>query len=118
MFLTLLKAKIHRARVTQTELHYEGSITLPPAAMAAAGLLEHELVHVVNVDNGERFQTYAIAGTDDRTYCLNGAAARLAVPGDTIIVMAYAMLDERQAREHRPTVVRVDGDNAIVEVRR
>ena len=113
MQVRMLKSKIHRARVTECNLEYEGSITLDAEVMKMAGILAYELVHVVDVPNGARFQTYAIEGGRG-CYCLNGAAARLAQPGDTIIVMAYVAMDERAAREHEPRIVRLDEQNRVL----
>ena len=106
-----LRAKLHHARVTQTEKEYEGSITIDRSLLEAADIAVHEKVQVVNVDNGERFETYAIAG-DDSEVCLNGAAARLAAVGDRVIVMAYGRYDDEIPD---PTVVRLDETNDPVE---
>lgn len=114
MVLTMLKAKIHRAVVTAVDLNYAGSITVDEALLEAAGILPYEQVQVVNIANGARFETYAIPGPrGGGTVALNGAAARLAVPGDRVIIMAYARMDEAEARAHRPAVVTVDGKNRI-----
>ncbi len=109
----MLHAKIHRARVTETALDYDGSITLDPALLEAAAIRPYEKVLVANVDNGERFETYAIEGRRGAgEVCLNGAAARLAQRGDRVIVMAFAQVDEEDLREDwRPRVVRVDESN-------
>lgn len=112
MNLTLLKCKIHRASVTQADLDYEGSITIDQDLMDAAGLLEYELVQVVNINNGARFETYVIKG--DRgsgAICLNGAAARLGVIGDKLIIMAYVQCSPEEAKTHSPTVFMVDSSN-------
>ena len=117
MQLTLLKSKIHRARVTQAELDYVGSITIDAALLTASGMLEYEKVLVVNCNNGQRFETYTIAGeADTGIVCLNGAAARLASPGDVVIIMAWASLDAQDATSHKPTVVLVDEHNRITAV--
>ena len=114
MLLTLLKAKIHRATVTQCDLHYEGSISLDSALMQAAGILPHEQVHVLDIDNGARFVTYAIeALAGSGMIGINGAAARLVSPGDLVIVIAYAQMDAAEARTHQPVVVHVDAKNRI-----
>jgi aspartate 1-decarboxylase len=108
----VLKSKIHRARVTAAELHYEGSITIDPHLMKAADILPHEQVHVLDVDNGARFVTYAIEGDPGSgTIQVNGAAARLVTVGDTVIVITYAEYEDRELADHEPAVVRVDADN-------
>ena len=113
----MLKAKIHRATVTQADLHYVGSLTLDRDLMDAAGLLPGEQVDVVDVDNGNRLTTYVIEGErGSGTVCINGAAARLISPGDTVIVIAYAAMDDAEARTFEPQVVFVDRDNRIVEI--
>ena len=115
---TMLHAKIHRATVTDCDLHYVGSITVDPDLLEAAGLLAHEQVHVVDVDNGARFVTYTLAGERGTGEMkVNGAAARLVARGDTIIVIAYAQLDAAELATHAPHVVHVEaGTNAIVAV--
>jgi len=119
MFLTMFKSKIHRAVVTEANLNYLGSITIDRALMDAAGIMVHEKVQVVNVNNGARLETYAIPGDPGSgTVCLNGAAARLVQPGDAVIIIAYALMSGEEALAHRPTVVLVDGQNRIGEVRR
>ena len=115
MFLTVLKSKIHRARVTQAELHYVGSITLDEDLMEAAGLLENEKVQIVNVNNGERLETYVIRGPRGTgTVCLNGPAARKCAVGDIVIVIAYCLLEADEARKHVPTLVFPDAENRVV----
>lgn len=117
MMLTMLKGKIHRAAVTQAELNYVGSITIDTELMDAAGILEYEMVQIVDVENGSRFETYTIAGErGSGIICLNGAAARMVQTGDHIIIMAYAQLDEKEANDHQPNVVLVDGNNKITKV--
>lgn len=119
MFLTMFKSKIHRATVTEANLNYMGSITIDEALLEAAEILPNEKVQVVNNNNGSRFETYVIKGErDSGVICLNGAAARLVQPGDTVIIISYALLDSREARTFRPTVVMVDGANRISELRR
>lgn len=114
---TMLKSKIHRARVTAADLHYVGSITIDPDLLEAADILAHEQVSVVDVDNGARFETYTIAGErGSGEIKLNGAAARLVHVGDTIIVISYAAYDERELRDYRPRVVHVDAGNAVIAV--
>jgi len=113
----LLKSKIHRATVTQADLHYEGSITLDPDLMEAADILPFEQVHVLDIDNGNRLVTYAIAGErGSGQVCINGAAARLVNPGDLVIILGYAQVDEERARSFRPRLVYVDGRNRIVRL--
>lgn len=117
MLLTMLKGKIHRATVTQAELHYVGSITVDADLLDAAGILEYEAVQVVNIDNGNRFMTYTIAGErGSGVICLNGAAARQAQTGDKVIIMAYAQVTAEEAAQLHPNVVMVDGNNAISAV--
>jgi aspartate 1-decarboxylase len=112
---TLMKGKIHRATVTDANLAYEGSITLDPVLMEAADILSHEQVHVYDVDNGNRLVTYAIEGRrGSGDVVLNGAAARLVQPGDTVIVVSYAELDDLELRGFEPRVVYVDERNRPV----
>jgi aspartate 1-decarboxylase len=114
MLRNMCKSKIHRATVTGADLNYVGSITIDPELMDAADLLEFEQVHVVNVNNGARFETYVIRGTPgEGEICLNGAAARLAHPGDKVIVISYAQYDEAELRDYRPTFIFVDEENRI-----
>jgi len=113
----MLKSKLHRATVTGSDLHYVGSITIDPELLEAADVLENELVHVLDVDNGARFETYTIAG--ERGSCevkVNGAAARLVHTGDTVIVVSYADYDEDELDRYEPRVVHVDEQNRIVGV--
>ena len=112
MQLTLLKGKIHRAAVTQCDLNYEGSISVDATLMERAGILPHEQVDVLNINNGERFTTYAIpAPAGSGTIGVNGAAARLAQKGDLVIIIAYARMEEAQAKTFQPRVVLVDAAN-------
>jgi len=112
MILTLMKAKLHRAIVTQCDLHYEGSISVDAALLERAGILPHEQVDVLNITNGTRFTTYAIeAPPGSGAIGINGAAAHLAKVGDLVIVVAYAQMDERQARAHKPVVLLLDAQN-------
>lgn len=114
---TLMKSKIHRARVTGADLHYVGSITIDPDLMAAADLLPNEKVQVVDIDNGARLETYVIPGVQGSgDMCLNGAAARLVQPGDLVIVVSYAEFEDAEARTFEPTVVMVDADNRITQL--
>lgn len=114
MLLKLMKSKIHRATVTQSDLHYEGSIGIDQDLLEAAGILPFEAVHVWNVNNGERFETYAITmPRGSREIQVNGAAARLAQPGDLVIVATYCWMDSEQARGHQPSVLLVGSGNAV-----
>lgn len=116
MDITMLKAKLHRLRVTEADLYYEGSITVDRELLDTAGILPYEKVQVVNVNNGNRLETYTIPGREgDRTVCLNGAAARLVAPGDEIIVIAYTQLTPKEARQHHPRVVHVDENNDVTK---
>ena len=118
MILNLLKSKIHCATVTEANLAYMGSITIDEALMEAAGILRNERVQVVDNNNGARLETYVIPGARvSGVICLNGAAARLAQPGDVVIIMAYALFPEAEARSYAPTVVMVDEKNRIREIR-
>jgi aspartate 1-decarboxylase len=114
---TMLKSKIHRATVTDCDLHYVGSITVDPDLLEAADILEHEQVAVVDVDNGARFETYTIAGRrGSGEVKVNGAAARLVHRGDTVIVISYASYSREELAAYEPRVVHVDRDNRIVDV--
>jgi aspartate 1-decarboxylase len=109
---TMMKSKIHRATVTDANLHYQGSVTLDPILMAAADILHHERVEIYNVTNGNRFATYAIPGAPGRgEVCLNGAAAHLVARGDLVILATYAEFEEAEARSFQPKVVFVDAQN-------
>ncbi|MEL7060003.1 MAG: aspartate 1-decarboxylase [Acidobacteriota bacterium] len=113
---TLLKSKIHRATVTDADLHYVGSMTLDPLLLEAAGLVPHEKIEIYNVTNGERFATYVIEGTPGAgEVVLNGAAAHRASAGDLVIICSYAEVEEEELDGHRPRVVFVDSENRIVE---
>jgi aspartate 1-decarboxylase len=115
MFRTMFKSKIHRATVTQADLHYVGSITVDEDLMDAADLLPGEQVQVVDIDNGARMETYLIAGPrGSGVIGLNGAAARLVQPGDLVIIMSYAVMTDAEVRAFRPKVVHVDRGNRIV----
>ncbi|QUQ67049.1 aspartate 1-decarboxylase [Kutzneria sp. CA-103260] len=116
MFRTMLKSKIHRATVTQCALHYVGSVTIDADLMDAADLLEGELVHIVDVTNGSRLETYVIEGPrGSGVIGINGAAAHLVNTEDLVIIIAYASVAEERAREVKPNVVFVDGDNRVVD---
>ncbi len=111
---TVLKSKIHRARVTQADLHYEGSITIDADLMEAADVLPYEQVHVLDVDNGARLTTYAIEGArGSGEICINGAAARLVKPNDTVIILTYRSASDEEARSIEPALVYVDEHNRI-----
>ena len=111
----MLKSKIHRATITGSDLHYVGSITIDQDLLDAADIREHEQVHVVDVDNGARFETYTISGErGSGEICINGAAARLVHTGDTIIVISYAEYSEEELESYVPRVVHVNTDNEIV----
>ena len=117
MTITMLKAKIHRATVTQAELDSVGSITVDMDLLEQAGILEYEKVQIVDVNNGSRFETYTIAGErGSGVMCLNGAAARMVQTGDKIILMAYAQVTPEEASELRPTVLFVDEKNKVTKV--
>jgi len=117
MIITMLKSKIHRATITEAKLNYVGSITIDKLLMESANILEYEKVQIVDIDNGERFETYAIAGDPGSgVICINGAAARCVQPGDKIIIMTYCLIDQGEAINYKPTVVFVDGTNNINEI--
>ena len=117
MIRTMLKSKIHRATVTGSDLHYVGSITVDRELLEAADMREHELVHVLDIDNGARFETYTIAGRRGSGEVeVNGAAARLVHTGDKVIVVSYAGYDEEELDRYEPRVVHVDADNRMVSV--
>ena len=110
----MFKSKIHRATVTEADVHYEGSVTLDPALLEAADILPYEQVHIWNVTRGTRLQTYAITGEPNTgVVCINGAAAHLMQPGDLVIIATFTELDEVEARKHKPRVVLVDEKNRV-----
>lgn len=112
----MLKGKIHRLHVTEAKIHYEGSITIDEELVNAADILPGEKVHVVNINNGARFETYVIKGkAGSGVVCVNGAAARLAVPGDIIIVIAYGLMDEKESQNIKPKIVFVDEKNQMIK---
>lgn len=114
MFRWMCKSKIHRATITEAKLHYEGSITIDRSLLRAANILPNEIVQVVNIANGARFETYAMEGrAGSGVVTLNGAAARLGAPGDKVIIISSVWLEEERARRHRPVVVKVDESNRI-----
>jgi aspartate 1-decarboxylase len=111
---TMLKSKIHRATVTDADIDYEGSITIDRTLMAAADIVPYEQVHVLNINNGARFTTYAIEGEAGKgDICLNGAAARLAVKGDLVIILTYTQVPEEQLKDYRPKLIFVNARNEI-----
>src|SRR5450631_4861556 len=117
MMRTMCKGKIHRATVTQADLNYVGSITIDQDLLDAANIYPYEKVQVVNVNNGSRFETYAIAGArGSGVICLNGAAARLAQPGDLVIVLSYAQYTEADTQSYEPLVVHVDASNREMQL--
>lgn len=117
MFRMMMNSKLHRATVTEANLNYVGSITIDSDLLDAAGMLPNEKVHVVNNNNGARFETYIIAGEPGSgVICVNGAAARLVQAGDVVIILSYAYMSDEEAREHKPTVLLMDKDNKIEEV--
>lgn len=117
MLRTMMTSKIHRATVTQADLHYVGSVTVDEDLLDAADLLPGELVHIVDVTNGARLETYTIAGErGSGVIGVNGAAARLIHPGDIVILIAYGQMDTAQAREHMPNVVFVDANNMLAGI--
>lgn len=114
MNIEILKSKIHRVKVTQAELHYVGSITIDEALMEASNIIENEKVQIVNINNGERFETYVIKGQrNSGTICLNGPAARKVAVGDIVIVIAYASMDFEEAKKWKPTLIFPDENNRI-----
>lgn len=115
MLRTMMKSKIHRATVTQADLHYVGSVTVDADLLDAANLLPGELVHIVDIDNGARLETYTIAGErGSGVIGINGAAARLVHPGDLVILIGYGQMDDAEARDFQPNVVFVDSENRII----
>lgn len=117
MILNMLKSKIHRATITDANLNYVGSITIDSSLLKSANLIPYEKVQIVDIDNGNRLETYIIEGEENSgVICLNGAAARLVQKGDKIIIMAYGQMDEIEAKTFTPTVVFVDDSNKVTEV--
>jgi aspartate 1-decarboxylase len=115
MLINVLKSKIHRVRVTQAELHYVGSITIDEDLLDAANMIENEKVQIVNINNGERFETYIIKGArGSGTVCLNGPAARKVQVGDLVIVISYATMDFEEAKQFKPNVIFPDATNRLI----
>jgi aspartate 1-decarboxylase len=110
----MLKSKIHRARVTEANIDYEGSISIDRRLMEEADIIPYEQVHVLDVNNGARFTTYAIEGGDGEI-CINGAAARLAAVGDTVIILSYCHVEDEETHNFKPKLVYVDAENAIIK---
>lgn len=115
MKIEMLQSKIHRARVTDANLNYVGSITIDEQLMRAANMLEFQKVEILNVNNGERFSTYIIKGKKHGEICLNGAAARKVCVDDVVIIVSYAQMSDKKARNFKPTIVQVDENNEIVK---
>ena len=116
MYIEVLKSKIHRAKITQAELHYVGSITIDEDLMDAANLIENEKVQIVNVNNGERLETYVIKGErGSGMVCLNGPAARKAQVGDIVIIISYASMEHNEAKAYKPKIVFPDNHNKLVQ---
>lgn len=115
MYIEVLKSKIHRVRITQAELHYVGSITIDEDLMEAADLVENEKVQIVNIDNGERLETYVIKGKrGSGEICLNGPAARKAQVGDIIIIISYCSMEKEKVNEHEPVIIFPDENNKVI----
>ena len=115
MFIEVVKSKIHRVKITQAELHYVGSITIDEDIMEAANIIENEKVQIVNINNGERLETYVIKGNRGSGHvCLNGPAARKAQVGDIIIIISYASMNIDEAKSHKPTIIFPDKNNKII----
>jgi len=118
MLFNMFKGKLHRATVTQAEINYVGSVTIDSELLEKSGILPGERVQIVNVNNGERFETYTIEGEPGSgVICINGAAARLAQVGDKVIIMAYALMDENEARTFKPKVLVLDDQNKIKNIK-
>ncbi|MCB0504277.1 MAG: aspartate 1-decarboxylase [Cyclobacteriaceae bacterium] len=116
MLIEVMKSKIHRVKITQAELHYVGSITVDEDLMDAADIVENEKVQVVNINNGERLETYVIKGKrGSGEVCLNGPAARLAQVGDVVILISYALIDKTEGKTHKPTVIFPDASNKLLK---
>ena len=116
MFLNMFKSKIHRATVTEANLNYVGSITIDKVLLEKSGILAGEKVQIVNNNNGARLETYTIEGKENSgVVCLNGAAARLVQPGDKIIIIAYCFMNSQEAKDFKPNILILDGENKIIE---
>lgn len=118
MLLCMFKGKLHRATITHADLNYVGSVTIDSNLLEKAGILPGEKVQIVNLNNGERFETYTISGeAGSGMICINGAAARLVQAGDKVIIIAYAFMDENEAKEFKPNVLVLDEDNRIIMIK-
>lgn len=118
MFLTMFKGKLHRGTVTQANINYVGSVTIDETLLKKSGIIPGEKVQIVNLNNGERLETYTIEGeADSGVICLNGAAARLVQVGDKVIIIAYAMMDEKEAKTFQPNILILDDRNKIVKIK-
>ena len=116
MFIEVVKSKIHRVKITEAELHYVGSITIDEDLMIASNIIENEKVQIVNINNGERLETYVITGKKGSgQVCLNGPAARKAQVGDIIIIISYASMEIEEAKKHHPVIIFPDQNNKVVE---
>jgi aspartate 1-decarboxylase len=111
MLISVLKSKLHRARVTDANVNYEGSLTIPEDLMKLAGFVPYERILVGNMANGQRFETYVIRGTKPGEFCLNGATAHLGKVGDLLTIMAFALMEPGAAKAHKPTAFTLNGDN-------
>ena len=115
MFLEFLNSKIHRATITDSDLNYVGSITIDADILDAANIREYQKVDILDINNGERFQTYAIKGErKSKTFCVNGAAARKVQKGDKVIIVSYGYFSEDELKNHKPVIVQIDDDNNII----
>jgi len=118
MQLHMFKSKLHRATITQADINYVGSVTIDSDLLANSGILPGEKVQIVDINNGERFETYTIAGdAGSGIICINGAAARLVQVGDKVIIIAYALMDEKEAKKFQPTVLVLDEKNKIIRTK-
>lgn len=116
MLIEVVKSKIHRVKITHAELHYVGSITIDEDIMEASNIIENEKVQIVNINNGERLETYVIKGERGSGHvCLNGPAARKAQVGDIIIIISYASMDFEEAKDHKPTIIFPDKNNKVID---
>ncbi len=118
MLLSMFKGKLHRATITHADINYVGSVTIDSDLLEKAGILPGEKVQIVNINNGERFETYTISGeAGSGMICINGAAARLVQVGDKVIIIAYALMDENEAKEFKPNVLVLNEDNRIIKIK-
>lgn len=117
MFRRICRAKIHRAKVTKTDLNYEGSITIAKELLSASGMLPNEIVQVININTGERFDTYIIEGKKGTGAALNGGAARKGEVGDLLIILSYAFADETEVKKIKPRIISLDKNNRIIKIK-